>query len=507
MNAAHFLAGGFATALSPVNLFYCFVGALMGTVIGVLPGIGPISGVALLIPFTFGMNPTTAMIMMAGVYYGAMYGGSTTSILINTPGENSSVVTTLDGYQMARQGRAGAALAVAAIGSFIAGTISVLLLMIMAPTLAEVAIKFGPPEYFALMVLGLTAVASLGEGNMLKALISMTLGLMMATIGIDLQTGTARFTFHLPELLSGIDFLIPAIALFALGEVFDSSTRPDETMGERVSIKGRLWLTKQEWKESLGPIFRGSFLGFFLGVLPGAGATISSFMSYMVEKRMSKHPEQFGKGAIAGVAGPESANNAAAGGAMVPLLTLGLPGSGTTAVMLGALMMFGLKPGPLLIQENPNLFWGLIASMYVGNTMLLVLNLPLVGLFARMLDLSKDILMPMVLAFSFLGVWALGTSTFDVTMLVAFGVLGYCMRLLDFPAAPMLLSLVLGDLMEQAMRQSLTMSDGSIGIFFNRPISLGLLILSTSSILYPIIRGALRKRQQQQAAQAQFLIR
>jgi putative tricarboxylic transport membrane protein len=502
LEALQFLTNGFATAVSPANLIYCFIGALMGTVIGVLPGIGPISGVALLIPFTFGMNPTTAMIMMAGVYYGAMYGGSTTSILINTPGENSSVVTTLDGYQMARQGKAGAALAIAAIASFIAGTISVVLLMLMAPALASVAIKFGPPEYFALMVLGLTAVASLGEGNMVKALISMVLGLMLSTVGIDLQTGTVRFTFGNLQLLSGIDFLIPAIALFAIAEVFDASTRPEEESGERIAVRDRLWLTKAQFKESAAPILRGSLLGFFLGVLPGAGATISSFMSYMVEKRVAKQPEQFGKGAIAGVAGPEAANNAAAGGAMVPLLTLGLPGSGTTAVMLGALMMFGLKPGPLLIAENPNLFWGLIASMYIGNAMLLVLNLPLVGIFARMLDLPKNVLMPMVLAFSFLGVWALGTSTFDVTLLAAFGILGYVMRLLDFPAAPLLLSLVLGELLEQAMRQSLTLSNGQVSIFFARPISLTLLVLAFLSVLYPIVRTWWTRRRQGAGAAA-----
>lgn len=499
MEVLSFLGDGFATALHPVNLIYCFVGALMGTVIGVLPGIGPISGVALLIPVTYGMNPTTAMIMMAGVYYGAMYGGSTTSILINTPGENSSVVTTLDGYQMAKQGRAGAALAVSAIGSFVAGTISVMLLMLLAPALASVAIKFQPPEYFALMLLGLTAVASLGEGNLIKSLIAMTLGLILSTVGIDIQTGTARFTFGRAELLDGFDFLLPAIAFFALAEVFDTSTRA-EAESQRVDVRDRLWLSRAEFKQSTGPILRGSFLGFLLGVLPGAGATISSFMSYMLEKRLSKDPERFGKGAIEGVAGPEAANNAAAGGAMVPLLTLGLPGSGTTAVMLGALMMLGLKPGPLLIQENPGLFWGLIASMYVGNGMLLVLNLPLVGLFARMLDMPKQILMPMVLAFSFLGIWATSTSTWDVVLLSLFGLAGYLLRLLDIPPAPLLLSLVLGNLMEQAMRQSLTISDGSVMIFLERPISLGLLILSVLSILYPIIRRTAQRRRSQEAA-------
>ncbi|HWI53693.1 MAG TPA: tripartite tricarboxylate transporter permease [Symbiobacteriaceae bacterium] len=501
MEGLHFLAGGFATALSATNLFYCFIGALLGTMIGVLPGIGPISGVAMLIPFTFGMNPTTAIIMMAGVYYGAMYGGSTTSILINTPGENSSVVTTLDGYQMAKQGKAGAALAVAAIGSFIAGTISVIMLMIMAPALSKIAINFGPPEYTALMILGLVAVSSLGEGNMIKALISMVLGLMLSTVGIDLQTGTARFTFGLPDLLSGVEFLIVAVALFALGEVFESSTSPEEE-GERLAVKDRLWLSKEQFKESFAPIMRGSFLGFFLGCLPGAGATVSSFMSYMIEKRMSKHPEQFGKGAIAGVAGPESANNAAAGGAMVPLLTLGIPGTGTTAVLLGALMMFGVKPGPMMIQENPDLFWGLIASMYVGNAMLLILNLPLVGIFAKMLDLPKNILMPVVLVLAFLGVWAAQTNTFDVVLLAGIGVVGYFMRRLNFPAAPLLLSLVLGDRLEQSMRQSLTMSDGQVSIFFSRPISLTLLIVAFLAVAYPALRNYLAKRKAQQAEAA-----
>jgi putative tricarboxylic transport membrane protein len=409
VGALQYLGHGFAIALSPANVIYLFLGSLMGTVIGVLPGIGPISGVAILIPFTFGMDPTTALIMMAGVYYGAMYGGSTTSILINTPGENSSVVTCLDGYQMARQGRAGAALATAAVGSFIAGTISVILLMLLAPVLANYAIKFGPPEYVSLMVLGLVAVASLGEGNMLKALISMSLGLMLATVGIDLQTGTRRFTFGSADLLDGVQFLILAIGLFALGEVLDTASK-SENMGERIAVRDRLWLSKQDWKDAMPPILRGSFLGFFLGILPGTGAIVSSFMSYLLEKRIAKDPSRFGKGAIEGVAGPESANNAASAGALVPLLTLGLPSSATVAVMLGALMMFGIRPGPLLISEHPDLFWGLVASMYIGNAMLLILNLPLVGLFARMLDLPKNMLLPFIVAFSFLGVWATSTS-------------------------------------------------------------------------------------------------
>ncbi|MGE5674850.1 MAG: tripartite tricarboxylate transporter permease [Mycobacterium leprae] len=501
MSSLQWIGHGFAIALTPGNLFYLFIGSLMGTVIGVLPGIGPISGVAILIPFTFGMDPTTAMIMMAGVYYGAMYGGSTTSILINTPGENSSVVTCLDGYQMARQGRAGAALATAAVGSFIAGTISVILLMLLAPVLATYAIKFGPPEYFSLMILGLVAVASLGEGNMLKALISMAIGLMLATVGIDLQTGTRRFTFGITNLLDGIDFLVLALGLFALAEVFDTASK-SESMGERIAVRDRLWLTKQDWKDAMPPILRGSFLGFFLGILPGTGAIVASFMSYLMEKRLSKHPEKFGKGAIEGVAGPESANNAATGGALVPLLTLGLPSSATVAVMLGALMMFGIRPGPLLIAEHPNLFWGLVASMYIGNALLLVLNLPLVGLFARMLDLPKNMLLPFIIAFSFLGVWATSTSTFDVVMLVIAGVIGYFMRQLDFPAAPMLLSLILGDLLEQAMRQSLTLYDGNPMIFLIRPISLSLLILAGLFLLWPTFQRRAEKRlaKEQEAA-------
>ncbi len=493
MDTFQLLMYGFRVALHPANLIFAFLGVVVGTIIGVLPGIGPISAVAILIPVTFGMNPTTAIIMMAGVYYGAMYGGSTTSILLNTPGESSSVVTTLDGYQLAKKGRAGTALGLAAIGSFVAGTLGVVIMMFLAPPLGRVAISFGPPEYFALMVLGLTTVTGFSEQSMVKGLISMTFGLMLATVGVDLQTGTARFTLGSPELLDGIDFLVVALGLFALAEVFWEVSQ-DNSQTEKIRLKGSVLPTWADLKASIGAMLRGSILGFFLGVLPGVGATTSSFLSYGMEKQISKHPEEFGKGALQGVAGPESANNGAATGALVPLLTLGLPGSGTTAVMLGALMMYGLRPGPLLIPNNPDLFWGLIASMYVGNVLLLILNLPLVGIFVKILDIPKPILMPMVVVFSYIGVYALSNSVYDLLMVLGFGVLGVLMRAARFPAPPLVLAVVLGPLLEQAMRQAMTISRGSPAIFVTRPISLAILILAALSLIYPPVAAWLRKR-------------
>lgn len=482
------LAHGFGIALLPVNLFYAFVGALVGTLIGVLPGIGPMSGIALLIPISYGMNPTSAIILLAGVYYGAMYGGSTTSILLNTPGESSSVVTTLDGYQLARQGKAGKALATAAIGSFVAGTMSIVGLMIMAPGLAKFALRFGPPEYFALMVVGLTAVTSLGGKSMIKALLSTAFGLALSTIGIDLQTGIARFTFGIPSLLDGIDFLVVAIGLFAVAEVLTTLDEPEASKSETNQLSDKLWLTRDDWKQAIGPMTRGSILGFLVGVLPGAGATIASFMSYDLEKRIAKDPDRFGKGALEGIAGPEAANNAASGGAMVPLLTMGIPGSGTTAVMMGALMMFGIRPGPLLFEQYPDVVWGLIASMYVGNAMLLVLNLPLVGLFVRIIFVPRKILLPMVLGFSMLGIYSLDSNPLDLILMAIFGLIGYFMKKYDFPAAPVVLALVLGDLIEQAMRQSLTISDNDPTIFVTRPISAALLALAVLSLLSPLLK-------------------
>lgn len=492
MDTLSMLLNGLSVALQPSNLIAVTVGVLAGTAVGVLPGIGPITAVALLIPLTFGVDPTTAIILMAGVYYGAMYGGSTTSILLNTPGESSSVVTCLDGYQLALKGRAGSALGVAAIGSFIAGTLGIVLLMFLAPALGQAAVAFGPPEYFALMVLGLLATASFGEGSMTKALISMCAGLVVGTVGVDLQTGTARFTFGNAELLDGIDFLVVALGLFAWAEVLWESVRP-EVLARRIPIKNP-YPTRADLKQSGGAMARGGLVGFLLGILPGVGASTASFITYGVEKQISRHPEEFGKGAIEGVAAPESANNGAATGALVPLLTLGLPGSGTTAVMLGALMMFGIQPGPLLIPNHPDLFWGLVASMYIGNVMLLVLNLPLVPLFARILDIPKPILLPIVIVLSFIGVYAVNNSQLDLLLLFGFGILGFLMRVYEFPAPPMVLALVLGPLLEQAMRQALGMSRGDPSIFVTRPISLVVLVLAVLFLLYPWVRKFLARR-------------
>lgn len=481
---------GLAVAVQPANLLAVAVGALAGTVVGVLPGLGPISAVALLIPLAFKMNPTTAIIMMAGVYYGAMYGGSTTSILLNVPGEASSVVTCLDGHQLALQGRAGSALGVSAIGSFLAGTLGVIIMMFLAPWLGRVAIAFGPPEYFALMVFGLAVAATLVGESVIKALICVCAGLVVGTVGVDLQTGTARFTFGNPELLDGIDFLVLALGLFALAEVLWECVQP-QVLARRIPLKSP-FPTGRDLRRSLGAMLRGGLVGYFLGVV-AVGASSASFITYGLEKRLSRHPEKFGKGVIEGVAAPESANNAAATGALVPLLTLGLPHSGTTAVMMGAFMMYGIQPGPLLIPKYPELFWGLIASMYIGNVMLLVLNLPMVPLFARILDIPKPILLPIVIALSFVGVYAINNSLLDLLLVFAFGILGFLMRKYGFPAAPMILGLVLGPLMEQAMRQALGMARGNPAIFLTRPISLGVLILAAVTLVWPALRAALAR--------------
>ncbi|OGB95455.1 MAG: transporter [candidate division NC10 bacterium RIFCSPLOWO2_12_FULL_66_18] len=486
---------GFRVALSLQNLLFSFVGVTLGTLIGVLPGIGPVTGVAILIPITFGLNPTTAIITMAGVYYGAMYGGSTTSILINVPGESSSVMTTLDGYQMAKKGRAGPALGMAAFSSFIAGTFAVVLLTFIAPPLANVALSFGPPEYFALTFMGLTLVTSLSGESMLKGIMSGVFGLIVASVGVDAISGEERFTFGNIYLLDGMGFIGVAVGLFAVAEVLVNLEEPMKQVFVRTKLSVRtLFPNLQDWKDSLGPIGRSSLLGFFIGVLPGAGATIASFMSYAMEKKLSKHPEKFGTGIIEGVAAPEGANNAAAGGAMVPLLTLGIPGSGTTAVLLGALLIHGLRPGPLLFQNNPEFVWGVIASMYIGNVMLLVLNLPLVGIWASMLRVPYRILMPLIITISAVGVFATDNNVFDMWVMFAFGVIGYLMRKLDFPAAPAVLGLVLGPLVERSLRQSLTISHGDLSIFFTRPISAVLTICALLSLCAPVVRAVWQSR-------------
>ncbi len=482
---------GFAVALEPLNLFWCFVGVLLGTVIGIMPGLGPPATIAMLLPLTFQMNPTSAIIMLAGIYYGAKYGGSTTSILLNVPGESASVVTCLDGYQMARKGRAGAALGIAAIASFIAGTFGVLALMLVAPPLARFALSFSSPEYFALMSLGLAMVVLLAGRSMIKALLAMLVGLWIAGIGTDLFTATSRFTFDNSELLDGIDFVVVAIGIFALGEVLGNMESREE--GQMLPVpKGlrNLLPTMEELKACRFAFVNGSVIGFLIGVLPGAGSTIASFISYGVEKAVSKHPEKFGTGVPEGVAAPEGANNSETGGALVPLLTLGIPGSGTTAILLAAFILWGLKPGPLMIQDNPTLFWGLVASMYVGNVMLLVLNLPLIPLFAQILKLPVYALYPFIFGIAIIGVYSVSGSLFDVWMLAVFGLLGYAMRKLDYPSAPLILGLVLGDNMERALRQSLMMSQGDLSILVSRPISAVMLVLAAIILIVPLFRKA-----------------
>ncbi|MGZ8212422.1 MAG: tripartite tricarboxylate transporter permease [Burkholderiales bacterium] len=482
------IMNGFAVCLQPINLWYTFLGVFMGTIIGVLPGIGSSAGIALLIPVTFGMDPTSALIMMTGIFYGTKYGGSTTSILIRTPGEAASVMTSIDGYEMAKNGRAGAALAVSAIGSFLAGTIGVVGLTLFAIPLASMALKFGPAEYFTLMFFALTAVASLTGSSPAKGMLSTILGLMIATIGIDLQSGQPRYTMNIPEFQDGVGFVVVVVGLFAVSEVFRGMEGIFRgTAPQMIKIKGKLWLTREEWRRSIGPIWRGGIIGFVIGVLPGAGGTIASIMSYTTEKRLSKHPEEFGKGAIEGVAGPEAANNSDTAGALVPLLTLGVPGGGATAVLLGAFIMYGIQPGPLLFQNRPDLVWGLVDSMYVGNVMLLILNLPLIGLFVRLLYIPSGILYPLIITISAIGAYAINGSLVDLYLILFFGIAGYVFDKVDIPVAPLVLSLVLGGMMEQSFRQAMTISGGNPQIFFNSAITITLVVMSVISIFMPFI--------------------
>ncbi len=468
---------GLSIALQPTNLLFCFVGVLVGTLIGVLPGIGAAATVSLLLPATLGISPAASIIMLSGIYYGAMYGGSTTSILVNIPGEAASAVTCLDGYQMARQGRAGPALGISAFGSFIAGTLSILGLTFLSPLLADVAMKFGPPEYVSLMFLGLAILAYLAHGSMLKALCMAVGGLIIGTVGVDLISGIPRFTFGLEEFYDGVDLVSVMMGLFGISEVLINIEEGVEREIYETKVKG-LFPTLQDWKDSIKPIGRGTFLGFFLGILPGGGAVISSFVSYAVEKRLSKHPEKFGKGAIEGVAGPESANNAASGGAFVPLLTLGIPSNVVMALLLGALIIHGVKPGPLLIQENPDVFWGTIYSMYIGNVMLLVLNLPLIGMWVKVLKVPYLLLFPLILIFCVIGSYGAANKLMDVNIMIFFGLVGYLMRKTGYEAAPLVLALILGPIFEKSFRQALMISSGSFWPFLTRPISCTLLVIS-----------------------------
>lgn len=487
---------GFGIALTWQNLLFCFIGCLLGTLIGVLPGVGPITGIALLIPVTFGMDPTTALITMCGVYYGAMYGGSTTSILLNVPGESSSVITCIDGYEMAKQGRAAKALGIAAIGSFIAGTFAIIMLNLVAEPLANLAVRFGPPEYFGLTVLALTLITSLAGKSLKKGLIAMVIGLFVALIGADTFTNTHRFTFGTLQLVDGVSLIGVVVGLYAIAEVLENIEEP----AKRVFFQARMrfkdmFPDRDEWKRSWPVIGRSTILGFLVGMLPGAGATMSSFLAYSTEKRISKNPEKFGAGAIEGVAAPETANNASTGGGLITMLTLGIPGGGSTAVMLGALMLHGLRPGPLLFQNQPQFVWGFIASMYIGNIILLLLNMPLISIWVSLLRIPYNILMPGIIALSAIGVLATDNSITDVWVMIAFGILGYLMKKLGFPQAPLAFGFIIGPLVEKSMRQSLTMSRGSPIIFANRPVTAILLALAILSLFTPMITAAWKKYQ------------
>ena len=467
------LALGFSVATAPEMLLFAFVGCLVGTLVGMLPGVGPLAGISLLLPVTYGLNPTAAIVLLGGIYYGAMYGGSTTSILMRIPGEAASVMTCLDGYAMTQQGRAGAALAIAAIGSFVAGTLSIVGLMLLAPPLAALALKFGPPEYFALLVLGLFVLSVLTGGSVVKTLAMAVLGLFLGTIGIDLMSGFFRFQYGLHELGDGIGIVPVAVGLFGISEILLALGQAEPPRVQKPKLR-ELLPSRRELTDSAAPIGRGTVLGFLIGIVPGSAHIIASFVSYALERKMSKHPERFGQGAVEGVAGPEAANNSAACGAFVPMLALGVPSGPIPAVMLAALMIHGIAPGPMLMSEQPKLFWGFVASMYIGNLMLLVLNLPLVGLLVNLLRIPYAYLYPMILVFCVLGVYAVNRSAVDVWIMIAMGGLGYLLRKFDFEVAPVVLGLVLSPLLEVAWRQSLALSAGDWSIFVVRPIAGGL---------------------------------
>ncbi|WP_237213664.1 tripartite tricarboxylate transporter permease [Falsiroseomonas oryziterrae] len=489
------LGQGFAVALQPENLLWCLLGCFLGTIVGVLPGLGPAATIALLLPLTFGMDPTGGIIMLAGIYFGAKYGGSTTSILLNIPGEASSVVTCLDGYQMARKGRGGAALGIAAIASFVAGTFGIVALTLLAPPIAEFALSFSSPEYFALMVLGLSLVVVLGGSSLIKALLALLVGLWLTSIGTDLFTSQSRFTFGSSFLLGGIDFMIVAVGLFAIAGVLESIRAREETTA--LPVPNRLRELMPSWAELKACRFaflNGSVVGFIVGVLPGAGSAIASFIAYGVEKTVSRHPEKFGTGVPEGVAAPEGANNADSGGAMVPLLTLGIPGGGSTAILLSALIVWGVKPGPLMMTESPEVFWGLIASLYIGSVMLLVMNLPLVPLFAQILRIPVYVLFPLIFGLALVGAFGVSDNPMNLLLLAGFGLLGYVMVQFGFPPAPLILGFVLGDAMERAVRQSLTMSLGDPAILVERPLSAVMLALAALVLVSPLIGRLLRRR-------------
>ncbi len=487
------LASGFAVALTPLNLLFCLLGVTVGTAVGVLPGIGPALTVALLLPITYNLEPTAAFIMFAGIYYGAMYGGSTTSILLNTPGESGSIVTAIDGNMMARKGRGAQALATAAIGSFVAGSIATVGLTFAAPLMVDLALLFGPAEYFALMVVALVTVTAVLGDSLPRGLASLFIGLALGLVGIDLQTGQARFTLGVRELLDGIDIVIVAVGLFAVGETLYAAARFRFETEEIYAIKGSVWMSAQDWARSWKPWLRGTALGFPIGALPAGGSEIPTFLSYLVEKRLSPHPEEFGKGAIEAVAGPEAANNAAAAGVLAPLLALGLPTSATAAIMLAAFQQYGLQPGPLLFDSDPELVWGLIASLYVGNVLLLVLNLPLAPVWVKVLKIPRPWLYGGILLFATMGAYTLNNNVVDLVILWVIGLLGFVMRMLGVPVAPCVVGLILGPLAEQQLRRALAISQGDPTVFFTHPISLLLLTIAALLVIAPVVLRRRRK--------------
>ncbi|MEL3891005.1 tripartite tricarboxylate transporter permease [Ferrovibrio sp. MS7] len=489
------LAIGFDAALTPLNLLYCLGGVFLGTLIGVLPGLGPVATIAMLLPATFALPPVSSLIMLAGIYYGAQYGGSTTAILINLPGESSSVITALDGYAMARKGRAGVALSTAALGSFFAGTVATFLLAVFAPPLAEIALKFGPAEYFSLMVLGLVASVVLAHGSLLKAIGMIVIGLLFGMVGTDVNSGVPRFTFETPELADGIGFVAVAMGMFGLGEIIKNLEDESERAVFVKSVTG-LMPTKQDFKDMVAPILRGTALGSALGILPGGGAMLSSFAAYSLEKKMSKNSANFGKGAIQGVAAPESANNAGAQTSFIPMLTLGIPSNPVMALMIGAMIIQGIQPGPAVMTEQPALFWGIIASMWIGNFFLIVLNLPLIGMWVRMLSIPYHILFPGILVFCAIGVYSLNNTSFDVFLMAGFGVLGYIFAKLECEPAPMLLGFILGPMMEEYLRRAMTLSRGDPTVFFTRPISATMLVLAALALAV-VLMPAIRKKREE----------
>jgi TctA family transporter len=485
---------GFSVALTLQNLWFCFIGVFLGTLIGVLPGIGPLATIAMLLPLTFNVAPVAALIMLAGIYYGAQYGGSTTAILVNLPGETAAVVTCMDGYQMARQGRAGPALAIAAIGSFFAGTVCTLIIAIFGPPLAEMALKFGAPEYFSLMLMGLVAAAVLAHGDMIKSLAMVAFGLLIGIVGTDVNSGMARYSFGIPELTDGIGFIVVAVGVFAVGEIVSNLGETEERKVFTSKISG-LMPTKADLRASFGPIVRGTGIGAFFGVLPGTGPAIASFSSYMMEKKLAKDPSRFGRGAIEGVAGPESANNADAQCKFIPTLTLGIPASAVMALMLGALTIQGIAPGPQVMTQKPDLFWGLVASMWIGNLMLVILNLPLIGLWVSLLKVPYRLLFPAIMAFSCVGIYSVNNSSFELYLTAIFGLIGFVWMRLECPPAPMLLGFVLGPLMEENLRRALLISRGDATVFFTRPISLGFMI-ATVLIIIIMLAPAVKARRE-----------